>query len=75
MMIYIYVCGCNCRGSARGVVAKVLACDIVGNKFELQSRYYVDVLTNTLKKGMNPPWAILSLIVTLLFFYKDGFVI
>ena len=36
------------------VVANVLDCDIVINKFELQSRYYVHFRINTLRKGTNP---------------------
>ena len=32
---------------------KVLDCDIVENKFELQSYYYVPFRTNTFEKGMN----------------------
>ena len=42
--------------SLRGVVANVLDCDIVKSEFELQSRYYVHFLTNTLGKGMNPTY-------------------
>ena len=44
------------------------------NEFELQSRYYVHIWTNTLEKGMNPliPPA-MGDIVSLMFFYKDGF--
>ena len=37
-----------------GVVANVLNCDIIVNKFKLQSCYYIHFQTNTLRKGMNP---------------------
>ena len=39
--------------SFRGVVANMLDCDIVVSEFELQSRYYVHLRTNTLGKGIN----------------------
>ena len=38
----------------RGVMVKAMDCEIVVNEFELQSRYYVHFLTNTLGKGLNP---------------------
>ena len=44
-----YIWGCPC-----GVIVKSLGCGIVVSEFELQSRYYVHFLTNTLEKGMNP---------------------
>ena len=40
-------------GSLRSVVANVLDCDIVVRVFQLQLRYYIHFLTNTLGKGMN----------------------
>ena len=58
----------------RGVEVSVLDCDIVVSDFELQSRYYVYFRFNTIKKGMNflIPSAI-NLMVSVLFFYDDGF--
>ena len=38
----------------RGVVAKVLECDLEVSKFEPQSHYYVHFRTNTTRKGLNP---------------------
>ena len=40
----------------RGVGVKALNLGILVNKFELQSRYYAHFRTNTLGKGMNPPY-------------------
>ena len=37
-----------------GAGVNVLNSDIVINKFELQSSYYVQFRTNTLGEGMNP---------------------
>ena len=55
-----------------GIVANLLDSDIVLSKFELQSQYYVHLLTNTLRRGMNLLIHQASdLIVPLLFFYKD----
>ena len=53
-------------------MAKVLDYVLYVSKFKLQSRYYFQ--TNNFGKGMNPyiPTA-MGLIVSLLFFYKDGF--
>ena len=42
------------KGSLRGVMANVLDYNIVVNKSELQTRYYVRFRTNTLGKGLNP---------------------
>ena len=43
-------------------------------RFEPQPRYYVHFRTNTLSEGMNLLIDLdRSLIVSLLFFYKDGF--
>ena len=39
-----------------GVMVKVMDCRIVVSKFELQSCYYIHFQTNTLGKGMNPPY-------------------
>ena len=39
--------------SSRGVVAKVLDCDIIVSEFELQFRYYIHFGINTVGKGMN----------------------
>ena len=44
------------RVCPRGVMVKVLDCEIVVSEFELQSRYYVHFRTNTLEKGMYPPY-------------------
>ena len=41
----------NVEGILRWVVANVLDCKILVSKFELQSRYYVYVRTNTFGKG------------------------
>ena len=41
-------------GGPRSVVATVLDCDILGNKFELYLRYYVYFWTNTLGNGISP---------------------
>ena len=44
------------------------------SKFELQLYYYVHFQTNTLGKGMNPLiLLVMDLILSLLFFCKDGF--
>ena len=40
---------CKSGESLRGVVAKVLDCEIVVSKFELQVRYYVNFWTNILE--------------------------
>ena len=42
------------RGCPRGVMFKAMDCGIVVREFVLQSRYYVHIRTNTLRKGMNP---------------------
>ena len=55
-------------------MAKTLDWDIITYKFEIQSRYYTHFLTNGLGKDMNFLSA-LSWTITLLFFYKNGFVI
>ena len=39
------------------LVVKVLDCGIVVSEFELQSHYYVHFRTNTLGKGMTPPYS------------------
>ena len=41
-------------GNLRGFVANVLDCDIVENKFEPQTRYYVHFLLILLVKVLNP---------------------
>ena len=58
-------------GSSRGVVAKVLDCNIVASEFELQSSYYVHLRTNTLGKDMN--LLILLAMGILLSLFKDSF--
>ena len=40
-------------GCPRGVMVKVMDCEIVVSEFEFQSRYYVHFRANTLGKGMN----------------------
>ena len=35
-------------------MVKALYCGIVVSEFELQTRYYVHVLSNIIGKGMNP---------------------
>ena len=42
------------RGCSRGVMVKAMECGIVESEFELQSRYYIHLLKNTLGKDMNP---------------------
>ena len=42
------------RGSSCSVVANMLECDIIVNRSELQSQYYIHFQTNTLWKDMNP---------------------
>ena len=44
----------NSRNTTSGVVADVLDCDTVVREFELQLRYCIHFMTNTLRKGMNP---------------------
>ncbi len=43
-----------CHKTKPNALVKAMACGIVASEFELQSRYYVHFLTNTLGKGMNP---------------------
>ena len=43
----------NLVGVPRDLLVKVLECRIIVSRFELQSRYYVHLWTNTLGKGMN----------------------
>ena len=49
-MIYNKMYEGGCR---RSVMVKAMDCEIVVSEFELQSRYYIHFLTNTLGKGMN----------------------
>ena len=42
------------RGCPRGVMVKVMDCEIVVHELILQARYYVHFRANTLGKGMNP---------------------
>ena len=52
----------------------VLNCDVIVNEFELKSRDYVHFLANTFRKGMNPLIPLpMSLIVLLVFFYKEEY--
>ena len=61
-------------GSTCGEMAKVLDCGLEVSEFELQSCYYVHFRTNTFEKAMNPLiLRAVGKIVSLLFFYKDGF--
>ena len=39
---------------SRGLMAKVLDCDLQVSEFEFQSRYYIYFQTNNLREGMNP---------------------
>ena len=56
--------GCSC-----GVMVKSMDCKIVVNKLELQTRYYVYFLTDTLRKDMNLLiFPSMGYIVPLLFF-------
>ena len=53
----------------------MLYCNIVVRQFKPVSHYYIPFLTNNFGKGMNtliPP--AISLIVSLLSFYNDGFI-
>ena len=56
------------------MVINVLIFDIIVSDFEIQSRYYIYIRTDTFGKGMNF-FTLLSkgLIVPLLSFYKKGF--
>ena len=55
LMFCIYVLNlfwrCPC-----GVMVKAMDCRIVVSEFEIQSCYYVHFQTNTLGKGMDPPY-------------------
>ena len=42
------------RRCPRGVMVKMMDCEIVVSELELQLHYYVHFQTNTLGKGMNP---------------------
>ena len=44
------------RGCPCGVMVKAMDSGIVVCEFELQSRYYVHFQTNTLGKGIEPPY-------------------
>ena len=56
-------------GCPRGVMVKVMDCEIVVNELVLQSGYYVHFPANTLGKGMNPLiLPSMAQIVPLLFF-------
>ena len=44
------------RGCPRGVMVKAMDCRIVVSEFVLQSRYYVHFRSNTLGKGIEPPY-------------------
>ena len=55
-------------------MANVLDCNIMLSEFKLQSQYYVYFQINTLRKAMNLLlFQAIGYIVSLLFFYKDGF--
>ena len=41
-------------GWPRGVMVKAMDWEIVVSEFELQSRYYIHLRTNTVGKDMNP---------------------
>ena len=43
-------------GWPHDVMVKALAGGIIVSEFELQSCYYIHFRTNTLGKGMNPPY-------------------
>ena len=43
-------------GSPRDAMVKALDCNIVVSELELQSRNYVHFRTNTLRRGMTPPF-------------------
>ena len=43
-------------GCPRGAIIRVVDCEIVVNKFELQLRYYVHFRTNTTEKGKKLPY-------------------
>ena len=54
-------------------MARVLDYGLEVIEFNLQSRCYVHLQTNSLTKGMNPVIPpVMSLILSLLYFYKDG---
>ena len=55
-------------------MANVLDCCQEVSEFELQSYYYVNFWINTFGKGMEfPITPAISLILSLMFFYKDRF--
>ena len=58
--IYIYMCVCVCvcvtviLAFSCAVVANMMNSKIIVSEFELQSRYYVHFVINTLEKGLKP---------------------
>ena len=53
--IYIYIHKYKCIvGCPHGVMVKAMDGGIIASEFELQSRYYIHLRTNTLGKDMNP---------------------
>ena len=46
----------QCSGCPSVLMLKAMDCGIVASEFELQSRYYVHIRTNTLGNGMNPTY-------------------
>ena len=68
VIAYIFL---SCRS---GVMVQVLNYSLEVSKFEPQEWYYVHIWTNSFGKGMNPlTFSAMSWIVSLLFFYKNGF--
>ena len=43
-------------GCPHGVMVKAMVCEIVAHEFKLQSHYYDHFQTNTLGKGIDPPY-------------------
>ena len=57
-----------------GLMAKVLDCGLEESNFELQLHYYIHFWANSLGKDMKLLiLPVIGSIVSLLFFYKDGF--
>ena len=80
--LYIYMRACvrtqnnkNLVGGPRSVIPNALDCDIAVSEFELHSRYNVPFQTNSIEKGMNPLIPPVVVLMVLLLFYEDHFVI
>ena len=62
------------RKSPRGIMTKVLDCGLEISEFECYLQYYVHFQNKTHGKGMKPLiLPAMGSIISVLFFYKDGF--